>query len=253
MYQYKLNLSYNGSEFFGWQSQPHRNTIQDRCEAALKTIIGKDIRIRGASRTDSGVHADEQIAVFRTENSVGDLDRFLLRFNCSLPSTININAIEEVPLSFNPCRHATGKIYCYTLYLDSSPTSHLPPFNWRIYKPLNIELLQAEIKSLQGTHDFSSFCAADSNAKSKVRTIFDTKFKHSDNKIEIWFYGSGFLKQMIRIIMGTVVELAKGDKSTSLQEILQAKDRLRAYSAAPAQGLCLKRILYSEFTKELGK
>ena len=245
---YCLEFSYQGTDFFGWQSQPHGNTVQDCLERAITEFFDEKVRLVAASRTDTGVHADQQFAVFRLQAARSLPANFIQHLNQILPASIRLKSIAPAAPTFHPSRDAVGKIYRYRLELDASPTPVAfakASWVWRIYRQIDLNLLSRELMSLVGTHDFTSFCAADSGAANKVRTIDKIEIERKGNEVEIWFYGSGFLKQMLRIIVGTVVEFAGAvPGAKSVREVLAAKDRRAAGRTAPARGLTLMRVNY---------
>lgn len=242
---YGLELSYDGTPFFGWQSQPHGNTVQDYTEKAIATVLGLNVRLVAASRTDTGVHAAQQFAIFRVKDPMLWSDTVIPALNAALPPSIKIKSVFTPTLGFHPRVHAKAKIYCYRLFRDRSPSSNLIPTYWRIYRDINTAVLRTELAQLVGTHDFSSFCASGSSVKTKIRTLNSIEVIEDGPKVDVWFTGEGFLKQMIRIIMGSAVAFASGSPgSEPLGRILLLKDRLRAGKTAPAQGLTLHQVIY---------
>lgn len=250
--QYLLELSYDGAPFFGFQSQPEGNTVQDCIEAALATFLRHPVRIVGSSRTDSGVHAHQQFAVFRTA-VVFDPVKLVLALHALMPATIAVRAISEVPESFHPIRSATAKLYRYKLW--TSPFRDADSFRrcWWVKKPLAMPVLWRESGALIGRHDFASFCAADSSAKTTVRQLYDIRIRQKGHLIEVWVLGEGFLKQMVRAVVGTLVQHGCSGSSYGLSQaslppmaaILASKDRKAAGMTAPAHGLCLERVFFS--------
>ena len=246
MLTYRLDLSYLGSSFCGWQSQPNGNAIQDHVERILSRVLGESIRLVGASRTDSGVHAEHQVAIFKLLKSI-DLRKINKSLNSLLPAEISVRQIQIVDSDFHPIRSCQGKIYRYRLWLSQKPNPFLEPYVWRTFLPLDLEKMQKALIFFQGNHDFTSFCATDSSAKNKVRTIYDIKVENEFPLFNIWFIGNGFLKQMIRTIVGTIVEIgASRMDPNDLEKILDAKDRKMAGPTAPAKGLSLVQLFYEE-------
>ena len=245
MPHYILELSYAGSGFFGWQSQPHRNTVQDRLEAALASVLGAPTRATGASRTDTGVHAAQQFALFVADAALDGphADAFCKAVQNALPPAIQVRRLARVPASHHPTRSAVQKRYCYRIRRCARRDASTDPRRWSVRKDINCAVLEAELKTLVGTHDFTSFCAADSSAVGKVRTLAAAQVVAQDDQIEVWFEGRGFLKQMLRIIVGSAVDCASGRPGApTLTEILAQRDRRFAGRAAPAQGLTLESI-----------
>ncbi len=242
---YCLELAYEGTSFFGWQSQPHGNTVQDKIESALAELLGEKVRLVPASRTDSGVHAAQQFAIFRVTDGLIPSDDLAIKLNERLPDSIRVRSMFKVTDTFHPRADAKRKIYCYRLYIDESHKSDFIKAHWRLYKPLDTNRLRIELAALVGTHDFTSFCASGGKITTCVRTIDSITVEHHENSISVRFSGPGFLKQMIRIIMGSAVAAAGlTSKAESLASILAQKDRNRAALAAPGEGLTLEQIVY---------
>lgn len=214
----------------------------------MASVLGHMHRLVTASRTDTGVHALEQYARFRSQGSITDLPLFLNDLNAKLPPTIRIFEVTDISnnLDFHPSLDATGKVYCYRI-LQSTGAEPRPQGYWHLYRPIDAAQLTAELRSLIGTHDFSSFCAGDSTSKSKVRTLFDVQVHVQDREILLWFAGNGFLKQMIRIVVGCAVERATGKKTAlPLLDLLSRQARPTAARLAPADGLFLAQISYGQ-------
>ncbi len=241
--RYRLDLNYVGSQFNGWQAQPDKNSVQDHVENALATALRLPIRLTGASRTDSGVHARRQVATFdfASEIDVATLGRSL---NALLPPTIGIMNIAEVAADFHPIRAAKAKVYRYWLWNSDKRNAFMQPYVWRWYPRLDEHALAQEARAFLGRHDFSAFCAANSSAKTKERTIFEIVVKRRGDLIEFWLLGDGFLKQMVRSMVGTLVDVVSGKLTEPVTQILLSRDRTRAGQTAPASGLCLYEIFY---------
>jgi tRNA pseudouridine38-40 synthase len=242
---YCLEIAYDGSSYFGWQSQPHGNTIQDNIETALEKVLITKVRLVPASRTDTGVHAAQQFAIFRIPPGTVVPNGLVLALGKLLPASIKVRCMFKVPTNFHPRQDAKIKVYCYRIFLDDSHNSNLVKAHWRLYKPLDICKLRTDLLTLTGTHDFTSFCASGGNITTCVRTIDSIGVEQNGQSITIRFRGPGFLKQMIRLIIGSAVS-ANGQTSNwiSLKEILDAKNRNAAAQAAPGEGLTLEQILY---------
>lgn len=240
-----LEMSYDGSGFFGWQSQPHGNTVQDVTEDVLASVLGTKVRLVPASRTDTGVHAEQQIAIFRLPPGTLPPDNFVQKCQALLPTSIVVKTCTPVQPRFHPRQDAKRKVYCYRLFCDRSPEITLKLKHWRIYRALDLKVLRFELQSLVGTLDFRSFCAGDVEIKNSIRTIFSVDVIENGPAIELWFVGNGFLKQMIRIIVGSAVSYACGrPQARPLQDLLLAKNRAGAGKTAPGSGLTLERIIY---------
>lgn len=244
---YRLDLSYIGTDFFGWQSQVHGKTVQDHIERALEVVLREKIRITGASRTDTGVHAEHQVATFKASREI-DCERIKRSLEALLPPTIGISRLELADCGFHPIYHASAKIYRYRLWRGSSPSPFARPFVWHIpgKNALDLRAMEEASSAVVGHHNFRSFCASDSTVSSFDRTIFEVKWLDHGNLLEFFILGDGFLKQMVRTLVGTMVEVGQGKRApTSLQEILISQDRRNAGLTAPASGLSLVKIFYS--------
>lgn len=239
----RIDFSYIGTQYLGWQTQNKDDCVQDRVEAALQTILRHPVRVLGASRTDTGVHAEHQVAVFKTAAQV-DPGRLLKSLNAILPRDMGVHSVQEVDGNFHPIGSCKAKAYRYRLWTGRGKHAFLDPYVWRLFQPLDLEKLTSRAQEFLGTHDFTSFCATDSNAKTRERTILDIGVDHHGELIDIWIIGDGFLKQMVRSMVGTLVELASSADSRTITQLLAAKDRTKAGVTAPAQGLCLVRLFY---------
>lgn len=256
---YLLDIYYIGKSFNGFQSQADGSAVQDHIEKNLSILLRKKVKIKGASRTDSGVHAFGQKATFRAE-PILEPKKFLLGVNALLPNEIGICSLDKVPNGFDPIRNAKAKVYKYTLWLGRCYNPFVSPYVWQVPKNLDFGVLESSLKALEGEHDFTSFCNTDSSAKTRVRNIIETKFNRFENSVDIWFLGEGFLKQMIRIIVGTLVDIAlKRSEEEDIRKILALKNRTKSGQTAPAQALSLIQIFYdapprlSSFVDEIHK
>ena len=245
MTKYCLEIMYKGRDFFGFQSQKNAITIQDTIEKALHIIFKKHVRICGASRTDTGVHAFKQFATFSIDQDF-DLQKCLRSLNGLLPKSIGIKNISQVNLTFDPIRSARTKIYRYRLYTGKCYNPFIRDYVWEVSDKINLESIEQSCKHFIGQHDFTSFCSVDSFARSKVREIYDIQCFKRKQVFEIWFLGGGFLKQMIRIIAGTLVDVGLAKKEVDdIPEIILSQKREFAGKTAPAKALTLIDISYS--------
>jgi tRNA pseudouridine38-40 synthase len=243
---YRIDLRYHGKPFQGWQSQPDGSGVQDYLQKALAVFLRHDVKVTGASRTDTGVHAQHQVATFRSAIPF-DKRKWIKSLQGLLPETIGIAEIAPVPDSFHPILSSTQKIYRYLITTGISRNPFLNEFAWGVYQDLDVNSLEKDLAVLAGTHDFTSFCAADSGAKTRTRTIRETAVFFHEDLIEIWIRGEGFLKQMIRIIAGTAVHLNLDKLDLkSMTEVLAAKDRTVAGITAPGHGLALMHVSYED-------
>ena len=241
---YRIDLQYNGAPFHGWQSQPSKKGVQDHLESALAVMLKHPVQVIGASRTDTGVHAEHQVAIFRTPMSF-DPARWLRSLYGLLPESIGVSSIQQVPRGFHPAHDSIGKAYRYRLWFGPARSPLVAPYVWQILAECDIGKMRLAAQAFIGTHDFTSFCAADSSAKNKVRTIVELQVREQGPLVDIWMSGHGFLKQMIRIMIGTLVDIGIGRlPAATIEDLFAAGDRRRASRAAPAQGLSLVEIFY---------
>ncbi|SRR6266404_7029813 len=242
----KLIVAYDGRGFAGWQSQSHRNTIQDHLERALENISGEAVRVHGAGRTDAGVHALAQCAHADLADSRLSAACWTGALNARLPPTIRVLRCRYVSKDFHARLSAKGKIYRYRIW--SAPI--LPPFEhasaWHIARPLNLEVLRTAAKSFVGTHDFASFAANRGKREtSTIRTIYSVHVRQSGSCLTIEFDGDGFLYKMVRLIVGSLVKCALGKLPTQdLTDRLASAHVGSARFAAPPEGLFLVRVRY---------
>ena len=242
---YRVDLQYIGEAFHGWQSQPSGKGVQNHLERAFASLLKHPVQVIGASRTDTGVHAQHQVAIVRTPVTFA-LESWLRHLHGLLPASIGINRITEVPKDFHPAYSSTGKAYCYRLWLGSTRSPQVAPYAWQVYAPMDTALLRQEAAAFVGTHDFTSFCAGDSSSKTKQRTIVELQIEQRGPLVEIWMIGPGFLKQMLRIMVGTLVDVATFRKAPgTVATLLGERDRRLASRTAPAQGLSLVEVFYA--------
>lgn len=244
MKRVKLIVAYDGTNYHGWQIQNNGVTIESMLNEALKDLTGEDICVLGASRTDAGVHAMGNVAVFDTEARMPG-EKFVYALNQRLPEDIRVQHSCEVSLDFHPRYQDTVKTYEYRILNREFP---LPAYRLNshfTYRPLNETWMQQAADFLTGEHDFQSFCAAGAQVKSTVRTIYDLKVIREGDLVTIRIIGNGFLYNMVRIIAGTLMKVGCGEwEPAYMQEVLAAKDRAKAGPTAPAKGLTLMEIRY---------
>lgn len=241
---YRLDLNYIGADYLGFQSQPNGKTIQDHLEKALGVFCRHPVRLTAASRTDTGVHAEHQVVTFRSKSGL-DPARLVKGLNALLPASIRVMKASPVEDSFHPIFHCTGKVYRYSIWRSHGESSFATPMTWKLVGDLDIDAMRRAANVLVGRHDFTSFCATDSSAKSKTRNLREIKIVECGPILEFWFLGDGFLKQMVRNLVGALVAIGrKKITAEQLSDILVAKDRSKAPETAPAEGLCLIFIFY---------
>ncbi len=244
---YKLTLSYDGTDFSGWQQQCNAQSIHQITKEAIEQILQDPIRLIGSGRTDAGVHALAQVAHF-THPSVREPYRLLRGINALLPPTIRVMEVEIVDDAFHAQRSAKGKIYHYHLWLDEhiDPTQRL--YVWKPKRTVDVALLRQAAKEFIGTKDFTSFANKaneGSAAKNPVRTIHRIDVVEETGGVRLEFHGNGFLYKMVRNIVGAMVAAASGKlEMDEIARIFAARDRRRAPQAAGASGLFLVQVLY---------
>jgi tRNA pseudouridine38-40 synthase len=242
----KLTVAYDGAAFAGWQSQAHRNTVQDELERALQKISGQQIRVHGAGRTDAGVHALAQCAHVDLPDKRMSVERWKNALNAVLPAAVRILRCQYVSQKFHARFSAAGKLYRYRIW--AAPI--LPPFElgraWHISSSLDVDLLKAAGQEFIGTHDFSAFAAnRGKKEKDAIRTILSVRVRRSGPRITIDVAGDGFLYKMVRLIVGAMIRVAL--RKMELNEIAARLRTGRADGSrlvAPAEGLYLVKIWY---------
>lgn len=240
----KLTIEYNGTNYHGWQIQPNADTVQGRMIEAIETLTGEHVKLVGASRTDEGVHALGQVANFLTNTNISP-DRFCLALNAHLSNDIVVLRSEEVPNEFNARYNSRGKKYRYIIHNRYIRSALWDMHAYHVKHELNVDIMNTAAKFLMGTHDFSSFRASGGGAKTSVRTIHDVRVIRQDDMVMLEVSGDGFLYNMVRILVGTLVEIGtKNMEPSAMQNILNAKDRRVAGHTAPPQGLYLVEVYY---------
>lgn len=243
MRRIKLVVAYDGTAFHGWQYQPNERTVEGELNKALSEFLKAQIEVVGASRTDAGVHAYGNVAVFDTDSTVPG-DRFSFAINRSLPEDLKIARSEEVDLQFHPRYDCHNKTYEYHIITgEVFPTDRL--YAWYTWEEQDVEKMNKAAAYLIGKHDFSSFRAAGCVAKDSIRTIYDANVRREGKEVIISVTGDGFLYNMVRIIAGTLQKVGSGRiNPEEMKTIIEAMDRNAAGPTAPPQGLFLKEIVY---------
>jgi tRNA pseudouridine38-40 synthase len=240
----KLIIQYDGSKYSGWQTQPGKRTIQGELVEALSNLVGVKIPIHGASRTDAGVSALGQVGLFEIDSPI-PTENFPEAISARLPRNIVVTSAREVPPDFDLLGGVKSKLYRYSIYTGR----HRPVLRlnqcWHIPKKLDAAAMSRAAQLLVGKKDFKSFATAKDKRHDSVRTIFNCSVTTNEKWIYIDVEGDGFLYNMVRNIVGTLVEIGLGRwKPEKITEILEAKDRTAAGRLAPPQGLCLMWIKY---------
>ena len=241
---YKLTVAYDGTRFFGWERQPDRETIQGKLESVLEKLNGTPVDVIGAGRTDAGVHARAMVASVRLDvaESCEEIRDYMNRF---LPDAIAVREVKEAGERFHARYNALGKTYRYTCFVGEVK----PVFDRRYVTVLDykvdVEKMRRAAAILTGEHDFRSFCGNPRMKKSTVRLVDSITIEQNKDRIHFTFHGTGFLQNMVRILVGTLLEVGRGYWDVDyVQTILEAKDRKLAGPTAPPEGLCLMKVDY---------
>lgn len=244
MKRVKLTVAYDGTNYCGWQVQPNGITVQEVLNQCLSEFTGENIETIGASRTDAGVHALGNVAVFDTEMRMPG-DKFSFALNQRLPEDIRIQKSEEVDADFHPRYVKSQKTYEYRILNCRFPIPTERFYSHFTYIPLDVDKMKEAASYLIGEHDFKSFCGTGAQVKTTVRTVKEIQIEKSGDRITIRITGEGFLYNMVRIIAGTLMDIGGGlYPPEKMKEILEAKDRKKAGPTAPVRGLTLMKIQY---------
>lgn len=241
---YKMTLAYDGTRFFGWERQPGRETIQGKLEGVLTKLAEKPVEVIGAGRTDAGVHARAMVANFLLDTVLPpeEIRDYLNRY---LPDAIAVQEVKEASERFHARYKAVGKTYRYTCF--DGPVK--PVFDRRYVTVLDfhpdLEKMREAVAFLTGEHDFASFCGNPHMKKSTVRVVDSMEITRRKDYLFFTFHGTGFLQNMVRILVGTLLEVGRGRLTPDeVQKILEAEDRRLAGPTAPPEGLCLMKVDY---------
>lgn len=244
MIRVKLIVAYDGTNYCGWQIQDNGITIEEVLNRELSRLLQEDIKIIGASRTDSGVHALGNVAVFDTETRI-PAEKISFALNQRLPDDIRITNSCQVPDDFHPRFCDTIKTYEYKIWNDRFPNPLVRLYSKFVYFNIDIERMERAAAYLVGEHDFKSFCSPRTQVENTVRTVTEISFSKEGNMITMRIRGTGFLYNMVRIIMGTLLKCGMGMyEPEHVKEILEACDRAKAGPKAEACGLTLVGIEY---------
>jgi tRNA pseudouridine38-40 synthase len=260
----KLTLSYDGSDFAGWQVQPDASTVQGTLASAIGRITGEKVLPQGSGRTDAGVHALAQVATFATESTV-PTQNFVKALNDILPAAVRVLAVEEAAADFHARHSARGKTYRYRIHRTAICSPFLARYVWHYPFPLDEDAMLGAADVVEGEHDFTSFAAVDAErsenprnhetyedstrkpheGKSNVRSIFSSQWRRDGDEFVYTVSGSGFLHHMVRNLVGTFILVGKGTlQREDLPRILGARSRSAAGATAPASGLYLVKVEY---------
>ena len=250
MRRIRLIISYDGTNYVGWQVQPNGVSVQALLEKALFELTGEQIRVEGSGRTDSGVHAKAQIAHFDTEARMA-ADKFAIAMNMHLPPDIRVLFSEECDPTFHARFSAKRKVYSYTVQLGPHADVFLRTTSLHLHYIPDVEAMQKAAAAVIGTHDFNAFKCADSSMENTVRTITRSEWNRNGNLLVYTVEGNGFLYNMVRILVGTMLEIGSGKRPVSdMENAIETGSRTSAGATAPARGLRLERVIYPDFDTE---
>jgi tRNA pseudouridine38-40 synthase len=251
---FRLTLEYDGAGFEGWQLQPRGRTLQGEIESAFARICGEPVHVEAAGRTDSGVHAEGQVASVRLDTDA-DPHRLQRALNGVLPSDMAVIGLEPVPEGFHARKHARSKLYRYQIWNgpDRSPLREARCLC--LQRPLDLKALRRAAQDLVGAHDFASFQAAGSSVSTTERTLLRLDVRgEPGGRIDLEFEGTGFLRHMVRILVGTLLQVASGRRDPeSMPGLLAARRRADAGPTAPAHALTLVRVIYPDLESRGGR
>jgi tRNA pseudouridine38-40 synthase len=241
----RMIIEYDGTGYYGWQRQSGDITIQQVLEEILQRITGEKVTLHGSSRTDAGVHALHQVAHFRTSSRIPERN-LLLGLNSLIPRNIVVKDLTEVDEEFHARYAARSKTYFYRIFNSNVRTALHRNYCWCVFKPLDVGVMAEAASFLKGVHDFSAFCSAQTDVKSYVREVYDARFEREGGSfLRFSVEANGFLRHMVRTIVGTLVDVGKGKMTPmDFRGILESRDRKKAGVTAPPQGLFLAGVKY---------
>ncbi|WP_459502189.1 tRNA pseudouridine(38-40) synthase TruA [Bacillus sp. C1] len=243
MNNYKLTIQYDGARYKGWQRLGNNdNTIQGKIESVLSEMVGKEIEIIGCSRTDAGVHALNQVANFKVDEKLAEpkVKKYLNQY---LPNDLSVTNVELVPERFHARYNSKAKTYLYKIWNEEHTNPFMRKYSMHVPKKLNIESMKKAAQYLIGSHDFTAFSNAKSKKKSMVREVYMLDVVESEGFIQIRVSGNGFLHNMVRKIVGALVEVGLGQlDAEAIPHILEAKQRNQINCLADASGLYLEKV-----------
>lgn len=246
MKRVRLIVAYDGTNYHGWQIQNNGITIESELNRCLTELLGEPIQVIGASRTDAGVHAMGNVAVFDTSHQMPG-KKISYALNQRLPEDIRIQKSEEVSPEWHPRHVESRKTYEYRIYRGEFPMPVKRLYSHFTYAELDVGKMQEAAAYLEGEHDFKSFCQTGAQVESTVRTIYSVQVEEQGSDVVIKICGNGFLYNMVRIIAGTLLEAGQGKRlPESIADVLEARDRSAAGPTAPANGLMLMRYEFFE-------
>ena len=245
--QLRLTVEYEGTHLLGWQLQAGGRTVQGELERALAVVLREPVRVRGAGRTDAGVHARAQVAAAHVTRPAADLGRLLRSVNALLPDDVAVRAVELVDDAFDPRRHARSRVYEYCILTTPAPSPFWRRWAWHLPRPLDRTAMETAARALVGEHDWAAFRGADAKEtpRSTVRRVLESSLRDEPPLLVYRIEATAFLKHMVRNIVGTLVEVGLGERGPGcMTELLAGRDRTRAGATAPARGLTLVEVRY---------
>ena len=250
MKTYRLTVAYDGTRYLGWQklgepgSKDYERTIQGKLEAILSKMTGETVEVNGSGRTDAGVHAEGQVASFKTSFET-DEKQILDYVNRYLPEDIAVTDCREAPERFHARLNAKAKTYRYTIRNSARPDPFRQRFEYRYEGSLDLDEMRRAAAYFVGEHDFRGFCSSRRTKKSTVRTVYSIEIRREGDRIDLFFRGNGFLYNMVRIQVGTLIEVGRGDRRPEdIPPLLDAGARAEVGYTAPAKGLTLINVEY---------
>ena len=240
----RLDICYDGTRYRGWQRLPGKDdTIQGKLETALSRLLEEPIEVSGSGRTDAGVHAKGQVANFHCESTL-PTEEILLSLRRYLPEDIGIYSCRDVSPRFHARLNAREKTYCYRIWVSREPCVFQRRFVTVMEEPLDTAAMMQAAELLLGEHDFSAFCGNAKMKKSTVRLLRSIQIQREGPELRLYFTGNGFLHNMVRILVGTLVEVGRGQRDPESVSALFGGKRSEAGFLAPPQGLCLEEVFY---------
>lgn len=244
--QLKLTVEYDGTAYQGWQLQPGGPTVQEVLERALTTALREPVRVRGAGRTDAGVHACGQVAALRVGQVPADLARLRKSLNALTPEDVAVREIAVVEDAFDPRRDARSRVYEYRIWNAPVASPFWRRYAWHVACPLDVTAMDEGARLLEGEHDFAAFRGADAEpVRTTVRRVLESGLGRDGMLLVYRVEATAFLKHMVRNVVGTLVEVGRGERSAcTIRELLTARDRTLAGATAPPHGLVLLAVRY---------
>jgi tRNA pseudouridine38-40 synthase len=245
--QLRLTVEYEGTRYCGWQLQPGGPTVQGELERVLAVVLREPVRVRGAGRTDAGVHATGQVATARLSRPAGDLGRLRRSLNALLPDDVAVRELALVDDAFDPRRHARSRLYAYRILNAPAPSPFWRRSAWHVSSSLDATAMDSAARMLVGEHDFAAFRGTDAREtpRSTVRRVLESGVDRDGPLLVYRVEATAFLKHMVRNIVGTLLDIGRGERAPAeMADVLAGRDRTRAGATAPPHGLTLVAIRY---------